>query len=155
MEVSRPTRSNEMEGTFLMFDDLRRRMDRMLLDVAAPRFVRAFDEPVVRPFPMAHVSDDGARLVVRVDVPGLTEKDVKITLDRGVLTVSGERPAEALEGYATHRRERSSMTFAKSFTLPCEVDADQTKASLEEGVLIITLAKPIEAAPRQIAINAN
>jgi HSP20 family protein len=92
--------------------------------------------------------------VLRADLPGVREDDVKIELEDTVLTVSGERRTERedhREGY--HRIERATGTFRRSLTLPEGVDAGAITASFETGVLEITIPKPQQRQPQRVQIN--
>ena len=91
--------------------------------------------------------------VLRADLPGVSEDDVKIELDDNVLTVSGERKAEHTESKAGYRRvERASGSFRRSLTLPEGVDADAVSASFDKGVLEIHIPKPEQRKARTIQI---
>ena len=92
-------------------------------------------------------------LVLKADLPGLTEDDVQIEVRDNVLTVSGERHADFEDkqnGY--YRVERAFGSFSRSLTLPEGVDADQISASFSSGVLEVTIPKPEERKPRRISI---
>ena len=92
--------------------------------------------------------------VLRVDLPGLTEKDVNIELDDNVLTVSGERKAEheeRKEGY--YRVERASGSFRRSLRLPEGVDAVAIKAQFHSGVLEVRIPKPEAPKPHKVEIS--
>lgn len=92
--------------------------------------------------------------VLRADLPGVSEKDVKIELQDDVLTVSGERKAEheeRKEGY--YRIERSSGSFSRSLTLPEGIDPAGIKASFERGVLEVHVPKPVARKPHKVTIN--
>jgi HSP20 family protein len=149
------TRWNDFDRNFMMLDDLRRRMDRLYYDFEAPRAARFVEEGAARAWPRVNVFDTGTSLLLRVEVPGLTEKDVKLTLTQDVLTLSGERKPDAPKGYSVHRQERSGYQFSRSFTLPCKIDAEKTSATIKNGVLTVTLNKVAEAQPRQIAVRAQ
>jgi HSP20 family protein len=91
--------------------------------------------------------------VLRADLPGMTQEDVKIELEENVLTVSGERKSQheiKQEGY--HRVERAFGSFSRSLTLPKGVDADAVTAKFDNGVLEISVPKPEERKPRRIEI---
>ena len=91
--------------------------------------------------------------VLRADLPGVSDEDVRIELDDNVLTVSGERKSSVeteREGY--HRIERSHGAFSRSLTLPEGVDADAVSASFDRGVLEVKVPKPAERKPRRISI---
>jgi HSP20 family protein len=94
--------------------------------------------------------------LLRADLPGLSEDDVKIEFEDGTLTVSGERKAEHEskgEGYV--RVERAVGSFSRSLTLPQGVDAEAVTASFDRGVLEVRIPKPEERKPRRIEIGAN
>jgi HSP20 family protein len=88
-------------------------------------------------------------------MPGLSEKDVQISIHQDVLTLSGERKADAPQGWFVHRQERAPVKFSRTYSLPCKVDPEKSTASLKNGVLRIALAKSVEAQPRQIAVKAG
>jgi HSP20 family protein len=95
-------------------------------------------------------------LVLKADLPGLGEDDVRIELRDNVLTISGERRADFEDkqnGY--YRVERSFGSFSRSLTLPEGVDADRIQASFDKGVLEVTIPKPEEREPRRIEIGAS
>jgi HSP20 family protein len=133
---------------FGAFDQLRHEMDRLLFD-----FERG--APESRTFPTAQIEDNGAAFVVRAEVPGLTAKDVEISATASTISLKGERKVSAPEGYGVHRNERTSYRFARTFELPSKVDADKVEATLEHGVLTVTLPKAAEARPKQITVKAS
>ena len=92
--------------------------------------------------------------VLRADLPGLDESDVKIEVHENVLTVSGERKYEheaRKDGY--YRLERGSGQFNRSLTLPDGVDADAITASFDKGVLEVRVPKPEQRKPRRVQID--
>ena len=106
-------------------------------------------------FPRVSFDDKGDSFVVRAELPGLTEKDLELTATATTLALRGERKVEAPEGYSTHRSERSSFRFARTFELPAKVDSGRVEARLEHGVLTVTLPKAPEAQPKQISVKAS
>lgn len=115
-----------------------------------------FDEGYVTrsgTWPRANLSDVGTALVLSAEVPGLSEKDVHITLNQDVLTLAGERKVAAPEGFAAYRQERGSLKFSRSFSLPTRVDAERATASVKNGILTVRLEKVPDAVPRQIAVT--
>jgi HSP20 family protein len=93
-------------------------------------------------------------LVLRGDLPGLTEDDIEIEIKDNVLTVSGERKAESEEkneGY--YRVERAFGSFSRSLTLPQGIDADKVDANFDKGVLEVRIPKPAEAKPTRVEIG--
>tara|TARA_R110002096_G_scaffold209791_3_gene396969 strand:+ start:6532 stop:6972 length:441 start_codon:yes stop_codon:yes gene_type:complete len=92
-----------------------------------------------------------------VDVPGVNPKDVEITLETGVLTISGERYAQAPKDHEkviSRRAERGSGRFYRRFILPETVDGDRVKAVDRHGVLEITIPKQAKALPKRIKVAA-
>lgn len=136
------------------FDALRREMNRLFFDFERdlPDYGQDFG---LEGFPRATLDDSGANLVVRLEVPGVEQKDIELSVDGSTLTLKGERKEQAMEGYSVHRRERSAFRFAKSFSLPAKIDAENVQAELKQGVLTVTLPKAKEAQPRQISVRAS
>ena len=92
--------------------------------------------------------------VLKADLPGLTEDDVKIEVADGTLTISGERkPAHERTERGWYRIERSFGSFSRSLTLPEGIDADAIKAEFHNGVLELRIPKPEERKPRRIEIS--
>jgi HSP20 family protein len=93
--------------------------------------------------------------VLRADLPGMGEEDVKIELEDNTLTVSGERKAEhESKGEGFYRVERASGSFSRSLNLPQGVDAEAVSASFDRGVLEVRIPKPEQRKPRRIEIGA-
>ena len=144
--------TTDLERTFRLMDRLRRRMDRVLDD-----FDQNAESVGLRlgpgNFPRTNLIDTGSALVLEADLPGLSEKDVGLTLTQDVLTLAGERKTELPEGYGVHRRERLPMRFSRSYALPSKVDPEKTRAVIKDGVLTVTLEKAAEVRPREIAVR--
>jgi HSP20 family protein len=93
-------------------------------------------------------------LVLRGDLPGMTEDDIDIEIKDDVLTVSGERKAEHEDkGEGYHRVERSFGGFSRSLSLPHGIEADKVEASFNNGVLEVRIPKPAEAKPTRVQIG--
>jgi len=146
------TRWDDLDRTVSMMNDLRRRIDRAFGEYEAS----GGRAPVfgAGAWPRAALWDNGSALVVTAEVPGLTEKDVKLTVNQDVLTIEGERRVDAPKGYSVHRQERTPIRFARSFAFPCRADVERATATVKDGVLTVTLPKAPEAQPRQIAVRA-
>ncbi len=95
------------------------------------------------------------QFVVTTELPGLSEKDIHLSLTDDVLTIKGERQwtGDVEEG-SHHRRERWFGKFERAFSLPTPVDAGQVKATYRDGVLTVTLPKAEETKPKEIKIEA-
>ena len=103
--------------------------------------------------PATDVQETDTDLRVHVELPGLSKKDIKVNLDNGVLSIQGEKQhASEDKEQRYHVSERTYGRFARSFTLPSEVDAEKIKAGLENGVLTLTLPKVKAATPQAIEI---
>jgi HSP20 family protein len=104
--------------------------------------------------PAVDVYEDAQKVVLKLEVPGVEEKDLDIRVENRTLTVKGERKFEAEEKEENfHRIERRYGSFVRAFTLPATVDAENVQASYTAGVLKLELAKKAEAQPKQIKIN--
>jgi HSP20 family protein len=94
--------------------------------------------------------------VLRADLPGLSEDDVKIELEGSVLTISGERKArDEARGEGFYRLERAYGQFTRALTLPEGIDGDGITASFDRGVLEVSIPKPEERKPRRVAIGVT
>jgi HSP20 family protein len=106
--------------------------------------------------PAMDLVEEADEFVLRADLPGVREEDVKVELEDNVLTVAGERRAEherTADGY--RRIERSSGSFARSLTLPEGIDPDSVSARFERGVLEVRVPKPEQRKPRRVAIDVG
>jgi len=147
---------SDFDEMFSAMNQLRAYMDRVFENTLGDRVSDTGALPFYAgTWPRANLIDAGSNLIVTAEVPGLSEKDLKLSLNQEVLTITGERKVRAPEGYSAHRQERPSFNFSRSFTLPCRVNADRTSASVKDGVLTVTLEKAADAMPRQIAIKAS
>ncbi len=104
--------------------------------------------------PMVDISETDTAYEVAVELPGLDEKDVEVSLRDDLLTVSGEKKTEREEKEKDYfLSERSYGAFKRSFRLPAEVEADKVKAAMDKGVLSITLPKSPGTKSRQQKIE--
>lgn len=147
---------SDFDDMFTAMNELRDYMDRVLEEGPT---ARTWDRPMFSAFtgtwPRMNLLDGGSTLVVNAEVPGLSEKDVTLSLNQEVITIAGERKAENLEGYSTHRQERPAVQFTRSFALPCRVNPERAMASVKNGILSVTMEKATEALPRQITVKAS
>ena len=106
--------------------------------------------------PAMDLVESADHFVLRADLPGLSEDDVKIEFDDGTLTVSGERKAEHESNKdGVYRVERAFGSFSRSLTLPQGIDPEAVTASFDRGVLEISIPKPEERKPRRIEIGGG
>ncbi len=127
-------------------DQMRRRMDRVFKDYESPRGGASV-------LPRAALYDMGEALVLEAEMPGMTKEAIELTVNRDAVTLSGTRKITPPEGYTAHRRERGELSFGRSFTLPVKIDTEKTKATFENGLLTVTMAKSPESQPRRINIK--
>jgi HSP20 family protein len=125
-------------------------------------FNTVFDTPqpggstMRRWMPAMDLVESDESFILRADLPGLSEEDIKIEFDDGTLTVSGERKAEhesKSEGY--YRVERAFGSFSRSLTLPQGVDPEAVTAHFDRGVLEVRIPKPEQRKPRRIEIGGS
>ena len=106
--------------------------------------------------PVVDIEETELNYLIRAELPGLSKKSVKVVVEDGVLTLSGERDLERkVEGKTFHRIERSHGTFTRSFTLPENADAESVSANYKEGLLEIRVAKCEEALPKSIEVRVE
>jgi HSP20 family protein len=106
--------------------------------------------------PPVDIYEDEQSIQLKVEVPGVNEKDLDIKVENNVLTVSGERKFEKEEKEENFRRvERRYGSFSRSFTLPNTLDTENIQANYDHGVLTIRLAKRAEAKPKQIKVSVG
>jgi HSP20 family protein len=106
--------------------------------------------------PAVDIYEDVDKLVLKLEVPGIEEKDLDVRVEDNTLTVKGERKFEAEEKEKNfHRIERSYGSFYRAFTLPSTVDTGNVAAHYNAGVLKLELKKKPEAQPKQIKISVD
>jgi len=106
--------------------------------------------------PAVDVYEDEHNVTLKIEVPGIDEKDIDVRIENNTLTVHGERKFEKEEKEENFRRvERQYGSFTRSFTLPSAVDPEQVTANYDKGVLKIKLAKRAEAKPKQIKVSVG
>lgn len=105
-------------------------------------------------YPSADISEGKDAYTVKIELPGVTKEDVKITLQENVLTIQGEKKQEKETKETNfHRLERSFGSFSRSFRLPSLIKADKIDANYKDGVLTIVMPKSEEAKSKEIEIK--
>jgi HSP20 family protein len=133
-------------GESVLFGSLRREMDRLFEDFTqgfgpASEGGASFGMPT-----KVVVSETGEALTVAMELPGLDEKQVDVTLDRDMLVINGEKKEEREDKQKDyHLKERSWGSFERRIGVPFRADADKVQANFKNGVLTITVPKPAEA----------
>ena len=106
--------------------------------------------------PAVDVYEDEHKVTLKIEVPGIDEKDIDVRVENNTLTVHGERKIEKEEKEENYRRvERQYGSFTRTFTLPTTVDTENVSATYDKGVLKIALPKKAEAKPKQIKVNVG
>ena len=150
----------QKSGAIVPFADFDRLFGRMMRnwpftwpDVSGgePRALRAFEH-----MPNVEVKENGKAYTVSVELPGLDEKDVKVTVEDDMLTISGEKKIERSDE-KTHFSERSYGSFTRAFTLPHDADRNAINAKFAKGVLTLEIAKTASAPAqgKQIDVKAG
>ncbi|NOY23519.1 MAG: Hsp20/alpha crystallin family protein [Acidobacteria bacterium] len=106
--------------------------------------------------PAVDVSESENAIEIKADLPGMTEKDIDVTVENNTLTIKGERKFEnedKRENY--HRIERQYGSFYRSFQLPNTVDVTRINANFKNGILELALPKREETKPKKISINVK
>jgi len=104
--------------------------------------------------PSVDIREDDKAFTLLADIPGVDPKDIDISMEKGVLTIKGERQSENIEENETYRRvERLSGQFYRRFTLPDSADPDKIEARSDHGVLTITIPKQEVAVSRRIEVK--
>jgi HSP20 family protein len=106
--------------------------------------------------PPVDVYEDEHNITLKIEAPGIDEKDIDVRIENNTLTVHGERKFEKEEKEENFRRvERQYGSFTRYFTLPNTVDAEHVQAHYDKGILKVQLAKKAEAKPKQIKVNVG
>ena len=140
---------------FREFSTLQDRMNRLFRESHGPEgreealATTSFAPPV-------DVYEDEHNVTLKIEVPGIDEKDIDVRIENNVLTVHGERKFEKDEKEENFRRvERQYGSFTRTFTLPTTVDAEKVSAHYDKGILKVALPKKAEAKPKQIKVNVG
>lgn len=134
---------------------LSHRFDSMLDDTLDQFFRTAVTTRPAPRAPAMDIAETDVAYIVTLDVPGLAREQLKVSVEGERVSIEAEENAQAAsaEGVRAIHRERSTRRYARSFSLPGEVDQDSAQARLEHGVLTLTLAKKVPSGARQISIN--
>lgn len=122
-------------------------------------FFRGVDEPSLLSgtwMPAVDVAEENDEYIIKIELPGVSKDDVKITLESNILTVRGEKKAEKETNEKNyHRMERSYGSFQRSFTLPTTVKNEKISAEYKDGILTVTLPKAEESKPKQVEVKVK
>lgn len=140
-------RYNHLNGRLVSPADLRNAFDRFFGDTDSSSVATSQWTPAV------DIREETSRFVILADVPGVDPNDIEIHMDKGILTIKGERKADADGEAKVSRVERLGGTFHRRFALPDSADADAISATGRHGVLEIAIPKKPQTTPRRIAVN--
>lgn len=106
--------------------------------------------------PAVDIAENENEFIVKAEIPGLKQEDIKVTLKNDALTISGEKQQEKEDKHKNyHRIERSYGSFNRSFYLPSKVVEEKIKATYKNGLLEIVIPKSEETKPKEIAIDVK
>ncbi len=147
-----PVRREEEHPLLSLHRDMNRLFDGFLQD-----WDRSLDRPSGFT-PRVDMTEDGKAFTLTAELPGMTDKDIEVSLTKDLLTIRGEKRNERLDersGY--YYSERTYGSFSRTVRLPREILADKMQADFRKGVLTVTLPKTTTGAPgaRKIAIQAG
>ena len=139
---------------FKEMDDLQRRLG-SILGLTPQRPSTGKEEMTVAQWlPLVDISEDDKEYLIKAELPEVKKDEVKVTLEHGVLTLSGERKFEKEEkNKRFHRVERAYGSFTRSFTLPDDADAAKVTAEFKDGLLTVRVAKSEQAQPKAIDVK--
>lgn len=140
-------------SVFSEFERLRREMDEIFGGTGLPASIRA-----VAPgsFPAINVGTTPNSVEIYAFAPGLDASKIDVTVDRGVLTIAGERPAPANDGEdraKAYSRERVFGSFRRTLSLPEDVDPSRVDATYRDGLMQVSIARHESAKPKRITVQ--
>lgn len=141
-------------GPLTTFRNVQEEMDRFFDDF----FTGGHKETALETgwYPAVDVLEDNDKFTLKAEVPGMTEKDVKITVEENAISIHGEKKEEKEEkGLHYHKLERSYGAFSRNFQLPSNINRDQISAQYRDGILEITLPKTTQSKPKIVEIKAS
>jgi HSP20 family protein len=104
--------------------------------------------------PTADISETDKEYLIRAELPAVKKEDVRVTIERGMLTIEGERKHQSEEkSEKLHRIESFYGTFSRSFSLPENVNADAIRCESKDGVLTVHIPKIEKEKPKQIVVQ--
>ncbi|WP_035237087.1 Hsp20/alpha crystallin family protein [Desulfobacter vibrioformis] len=144
------TRISDIDRLFETMNLLQKRLDNLYGDYEKSSGYRwGFEQNT----PRTNLYENGDNFEIRAEVPGLEKDDLNVKIQGNYLEISGQRKSDTPESYKTHKTERSSGSFSRSFTLSEDVDSTRVDATLKDGVLYLTLPKNEAVKPKKISIS--
>ena len=137
-------------------ENMSQRLNGVLRGRSAPREDREEAMALADWVPMVDVVETDTEFLLHAELPGVEKKNVKLSIERGVLTLTGQREQDKeSKGIRYHRVERAYGRFARSYTMPELVDEQKLTAEFLNGVLTVHLPKSEEAKPKSIEVRVN
>jgi len=139
---------------FKEMDELQRRLG-SIFGLAPQRVGTSKEDMAVAQWmPLVNITEDDKEYVIKAELPEVKKDEVKVTVENGVVTISGERKFEKEEeNKRFHRVERAFGSFTRSFTLPDDADAAKVTAEFKNGLLTVRLAKSEQALPKSVEVK--
>jgi HSP20 family protein len=131
------------------FNEMRRLQDEVNRLFSSAQLAPPASFPPVNAF----ANEDG--IALSAQLPGVEQDDVEISVFRDTLTLRGKRQPEAPDRQAYHRRERGHGEFVRNMSLPFRVDPNRVEATIQDGLLRISLHRPDEDKPKRIKVSAQ
>jgi len=141
---------------FQEMDMLRREIDQVFRGAGKGNVFPSFLPGVgTGDYPRVNLSEDDSNYYVEALVPGIDPQDIEVNLMRGTLTLSGERKIADFGKRTWHRHERGAGKFMRTIELPDAIDGTRVDAQYRNGVLLITLPKPVGVKPQKISVRSK
>lgn len=140
---------------FKEMDDLQKRLNSMFgLSASRPTNGSKETMTVAQWLPLVDITEDDKEYLIKAELPEVKKDEVKVSVESGVLTISGERRFEKEEkDKKYHRIERSYGSFTRSFSVPDDADDGKVSAEFKDGVLTVRLAKSEKARPKSVEVK--
>ena len=141
---------------FKEMDDLHKRLN-TLFNLPSARPSNGQEAMTVAVWsPLVDITEDDKEYLIKAELPEVRKDDVKVTVENGVLSISGERKFEKEEkDKKYHRIERAYGSFTRSFSVPDDADGEKVAAAFKDGVLTVHLAKSEKARPKSIEVKVS
>jgi HSP20 family protein len=144
-------------------EKMRREMDRFLDEFGSSSWTFPFSKTsflpgrAARGYPLLNIGEDNDNFYIDALAPGVDPKTLDVSVTQNQLVISGEKTAllSSVEAKAIHRSERSAGQFARSITLPSDVNSEKVQATYQDGLLKIILPKAEVAKPKQIQVSVT
>jgi len=139
---------------FKEMDELQNRLNHFF---GTPTPTRANDEESMAPArwaPLVDIVEDEKEYLIKAELPEIKKDDISVKVEKGILSITGERKFEKEENEKKyHRVERSYGHFTRTFSLPDDADAEHVKAEFKDGVLLVHVQKAEKAKPKQVEVS--